>query len=307
MLKPGMLICGKYMILEEIGRGGMSRVFLSEDIGTGGRKAIKAISCGSNQSQEQGKGHVNIGLRADTEIDMLKKLSHPGLPKIEEVIENQEEILIVMEHIPGSSLQNQLAEYGAQPKVSVLGWMLQLCDILGYMHTRNPPVIYRDVKPSNIMLAPDGRIMLIDFGAAREYEPSGTEDTVLLGTRGYAAPEQYGGHGQSDPRTDIYGLGATMYHLLSGHDPSKPPYMRHPLSYWNPELPAALVRLVRKCTRADPDERYASCNEISYVLRELLKNEKKPASGHTEVISKERRDHRIETDITIVYTNKVIP
>jgi serine/threonine-protein kinase len=102
----------------------MSRVFLSEDIGTGGRKAIKAISFGYNQSQGQGPGQENISLRAYSEIEMLKRLSHPGLPKAEEVIENQDGILIVMDYIPGRSLQNLLIEYGAQPKASVLGWML---------------------------------------------------------------------------------------------------------------------------------------------------------------------------------------
>ena len=302
MLESGMTICEKYKIINEIGRGGMSRVFLSEDIVTGGRKAIKVIS------RELEKGRNYVGLAVKSEIEMFEKLNHPGLPKKEEVIETRDMVLIVMEHIPGVTLQSLIDEYGAQPKAAVLDWAVQLCEILHYMHTRYPPVVYRDVKPSNIMLRPDGRIMLIDLGAAREYEPSSSEDTVLLGTRGYAAPEQYGGKGQSDPRTDIYGLGATLYHLLSGHDPSKPPYMRRPLSGWNPDIPADLEILVQKCTTANPDEMSALCTEVTAELRKLLKNERKPELGHTEVICYEtKRRYNMETDITIVYTNKTIP
>lgn len=295
----GILIGGRFRLLGEIGRGGMGRIFLAEDIDTGERKAVKAVRL------RQGEGYA--ALRTESEIDMMKRLCHPGLPMIEEVIPGEDEILIVMEHIPGRSLLQLLGEFGAQPAASVLDWMIQLCEILHYMHTREPPVVYRDVKPANIMLRSDGRIMLVDLGAAREYEPGGCRDTVLLGTRGYAAPEQYGGKGQSGPRADIYGLGKTAYHLLTGHDPSKPPHMRQPPGCRDPVLPPALVRLIQKCTRHDPEKRYASCIEVLAELKAVLRDMETSESGYTELIAQGERRYRTETDLLIIHTDRVIP
>ena len=110
----------------------------------------------------------------------------------------------------------------------MIKWAKQLCDVLGYLHSQNPPIIYRDMKPANIMLKPDGNVVLIDFGTAREYKENNIEDTTCLGTMGYAAPEQFGGMGQTDARTDIYCLGATMYHLVTGMNPCEPPYEIRP-------------------------------------------------------------------------------
>ncbi len=122
------------------------------------------------------------------------------------------------------------------------------------------------MKPSNIMLKPDGKVMLIDFGIAREFKDTSVADTTCLGTQGYAAPEQYGGQGQTDARTDIYCLGATLYHLLTGHNPSEPPYEMYPIRYWNPELSSGLEEIILKCTQKNPDDRYQSCAELLYAL-----------------------------------------
>ena len=124
-----------------------------------------------------------------------------------------------MDYIEGNPLSNALEEYGAQPQDMVIAWAKQLCDVLGYLHAQSPPIIYRDMKPSNVMLKPDGNITLIDFGTAREFKEKNLADTVCLGTIGYAAPEQFGGMGQTDARTDIYCLGATLYHLVTGQNP----------------------------------------------------------------------------------------
>lgn len=105
------------------------------------------------------------------------------------------------------------------------------------------------MKPSNVMLKPDGNVMLIDFGTAREFKSTSVADTTCLGTQGYAAPEQFGGHGQTDARTDIYCLGATMYHLITGHNPALPPYEMYPIRQWNPMLSSGLEEIILKCTQ----------------------------------------------------------
>ena len=207
---------------------------------------------------------VKQGLIVET--DMLKKLNHPHLPSIVDVIENEDTFLIVMDYIEGNPLSKTLSEYGAQPQEIVIEWAKQLCDVLGYLHTREPAIIYRDLKPSNIMLKPDGNLMLIDFGTAREYKEKNIEDTTCLGTIGYAAPEQFGGMGQTDARTDIYCLGATMYHLVTGRNPSEPPYEIKPIREINPALSSGLEQIINKCTQKDPDNRYQSCAELMYAL-----------------------------------------
>ena len=145
---------------------------------------------------------VKQGLTVET--DLLKKLHHPNLPSIIDVIDGDGTFLIVMDYIEGRHLESVIQEYGAQNQEDVIEWAKQLCDVLAYLHSRIQPVIYRDMKPSNIMLKPDGKVMLIDFGTAREFKETSVADTTCLGTQGYAAPEQKGGQGQPDDRTDIY-------------------------------------------------------------------------------------------------------
>lgn len=116
------------------------------------------------------------------------------------------------------------------------------------------------------MLRPDGTITLIDFGIAREYKEYATHDTRALGTQGYAAPEQFGGQGQTDARTDIYGLGTTLYHLVTGYNPSEPPYEIFPIRHWNPSLSQGLEKIIWKCIQRNPKDRYQSCAEILYAL-----------------------------------------
>jgi serine/threonine-protein kinase len=170
-----------------------------------------------------------------------------------------------MDYIEGNSLSQALKDYGALPQNDVVKWARQLCDALGYLHSRNPPIIYRDLKPANIMLQPNGNVKIIDFGTAREFKEGRADDTIPLGTQGYAAPEQYGSY-QTDARTDIYNLGATMYHLVTGHNPCEPPYVIHPIRRWNPALSSGLEGIIAKCTQRDPNDRYQSCVELLYDL-----------------------------------------
>lgn len=260
MLEIGSLVDGKYKILNKIGQGGMSVVYLAMNERANKQWAIKEVRKDGVQNFEV----VKQGLIAETE--MLKKLNHPNLPSIIDVIDGEGTFLIVMDYIEGRHLESVVKEYGAQSQEDVIEWAKQLCDVLAYLHSRKPPIIYRDMKPSNVMLKPDGKVMLIDFGTAREFKENSVADTTCLGTQGYAAPEQYGGHGQTDARTDIYCLGATLYHLLTGHNPSEPPYEMYPIRYWNPELSSGLEEIILKCTQKNPDDRYQNCGELLYAL-----------------------------------------
>ncbi len=260
MLEPGMLIDGKYRIVSRCGQGGMSVVYMARNERANRTWAIKEIRKDGIQDFDM----VRRGLIVET--NLLKRLHHPHLPGIIDVIDRDGAFLIVMDFIEGRTLGEHLKEHGAQPQESVIGWAEQLCDVLGYLHSQKPPIIYRDMKPSNVMLKPDGSVVLFDFGAAREYKASSLKDTTCLGTRGYAAPEQYGGHGQTDARTDIYGLGATMYHLLTGQSPGEPPYEMYPIRRWNPGLSAGLEAIILKCTQNNPADRYQTCAELLYAL-----------------------------------------
>lgn len=260
MLKVGDLIDGKYKILNEIGRGGMSTVYLAINEKANKPWAVKEVRKNGISNRELVKQSLMV------EINLLKKLKHKGLPSIVDIIDQQDNYLIVMDYIEGITLENIMQEEGVQPQEKVVDWAIQLCDVLQYLHTRKPAIIYRDMKPSNIMLRSDGSVVLIDFGTAREFKERHVEDTTCLGTQGYAAPEQFGGMGQTDERTDIYSLGATMYRLVTGHNPSEPPYEMYPITHWNPRLSTGLEGIIAKCTSKDPKSRYQSVQEVRYAL-----------------------------------------
>ncbi len=260
MLEIGSLVDGKYKILNKVGQGGMSVVYLAMNEKANKQWAVKEVRKDGVLDFES----VKQGLVAET--DILKKLSHPNLPSIIDVIDTEDSFIIIMDYIQGNSLNKALEEYGAQAQDLVIDWAKQLCDVLGYLHSRTPSIIYRDMKPANIMLKPDGNITLIDFGTAREYKEKNLADTTCLGTVGYAAPEQFGGMGQTDARTDIYCLGATLYHLVTGMNPCEPPYEIRPIREINPTLSSGLERIILKCTQRNPEDRYQSCAELMYAL-----------------------------------------
>lgn len=260
MLEIGSLVDGKYKILNKVGQGGMSVVYLAMNEKANKQWAVKEVRKDGIKDFEV----VKQGLVAET--DILKKLNHPNLPSIIDVIDTDDSFIIIMDYIQGNSLNKALEEYGAQPQDSVIEWAKQLCDVLGYLHTRTPAIIYRDMKPANIMLKPDGNVTLIDFGTAREFKEKNLADTTCLGTIGYAAPEQFGGMGQTDARTDIYCLGATLYHLVTGMNPCEPPYEIKPIREINSTLSGGLERIILKCTQRDPNDRYQSAAELMYAL-----------------------------------------
>lgn len=261
MLEIGSLVDGKYKILSEIGHGGMSVVYMAINEKANKTWAVKEV-------RKDGRMDFNIvrqGLMA--EIDTLKRLKHPYLPSIVDVIEDDETFIIVMDYVEGRSLDKILEEHGVQQESGVVEWAKQLCDVLGYLHSRTPAIIYRDMKPANVMLKPDGAVTLIDFGTAKNYEINYGE-TTGIGTIGYAAPEQYigSGLGRTDARTDIYCLGMTLYHLLTGQDPCRNLISDTSIRAVNPALSRGLDSIIRKCTAHQPEDRYQSCEELMYDL-----------------------------------------
>lgn len=253
------IIGGKYKILDTIGKGGMSTVYKVINLNFNKVWAIKQVR-----------------LNRDTPIDflaepkILKDLDHPALPRIVDIIYEEDFLYIVLDFIDGTSLDTFLDQSISIPETKIITWAKDLCDVLNYLHTQEQPIIYRDMKPSNIMLTKDGRIKLIDFGIARQYKENSSADTVVIGTRGYAAPEQYGNH-QTDARTDIYSLGVTLYHLATGKGPNDPPYELLPVRQINPKLSEGLEHIIKKCTEQDPKMRYQSVKELQADFNNIEK------------------------------------
>lgn len=259
MTQIGTVIDNKYEILREIGTGGMSVVYLAMDTHLNKQWAVKEIrKKGSNKNDEI---VVNSLL---AEANMMKRLDHPALPRIVDIIDNGVTIYIVMDYIEGESLDKILARYGPQQEELVIEWAKYLCDVLSYLHAQKPPIIYRDMKPSNIMLKPEGTIKIIDFGIAREYKEQNTMDTTVLGTMGYAPPEQYSG--QTDARSDIFALGMTMHHLLTGVDPRGGDAYASVRMY-NSQLSEGIERIIDKCVEPVAENRYQNCSDLLYDLQ----------------------------------------
>lgn len=266
-MEPGIVVGKRYQLLTKIGTGGMSTVYLALDTVLNKQWAAKEIKDVSDPEQRE-----LIVQSIVTEANMIKSFDHPAIPRIVDLVDESGTLYVIMDYVEGRSLSAVLATDGPQPEDEVVNWGLQLCDALEYLHRRTPPVIYRDMKPSNVMLKPNGLVQIIDFGIAREYRDDGGTvtaamgDTVQLGTRGYAPPEQYGGGGQTDARTDVYALGATMYTMLTGKNPAEPPYQILPLRQVDASLSPALERVIAKATQSDPADRYQDCAEFAYAL-----------------------------------------
>lgn len=261
MAEIGAVIDNKYEILTQIGQGGMSVVYLALDRRLNKQWAVKELKKQVNDANNE-----IVVQSLLTEANLMKKLDHPALPRIVDIIDDKETLYVVMDYIEGTSLDKVVKEYGAQSQENVIEWARQLCEALDYLHTRKPPIIYRDMKPANIMLKPEGGIKIIDFGIAREYKEQNIADTTSLGTRGFAAPEQFGGRGQTDARTDIYSLGVTLYNLVTGKSPAEPPYKIVPIREINPSLSGGLEQIIYRCTMENPDDRYQNCKELLYDI-----------------------------------------
>ena len=252
------LIDGKYRILKRISGAAHINVYLAKNEHCDQNCIVKV--CHKTDQYSMVRQHIL------NEALAMMKLNHPAIPKFFDIVEDESYTYIIREYIQGETLDNILKKSGAQPVDRVLDWSKQLCNVLGYLHSLNPPHIYLDMKPANVLLQPDGKLRLIDFGTMRLYDEKEGCDTFVFGTKGYAAPEQYGGAGPIDNRADIFGLGMTMHYLLTGVNPVEPPYITQPIRKINRDLPAYLEAIVQKCTEPDREKRYQTIESLLKAL-----------------------------------------
>jgi serine/threonine protein kinase len=276
-MQVGDLFDGRYLITRILGQGGMGTVYLAQNINTGTFWAIKEII------QRDG---ADDGLPAEPKL--LKKLEHPALPRLFDILAQDGRLYMVSDYIDGISLDKKLEAEGHIAEETVIEWGIQLCGALNYLHSLEPhPIIYRDMKPSNIILTGNGALKLIDFGIAREYKPRSGGDTVYIGTRGFAAPEQYG-TGQTSAASDIYSLGITLHQLLTGKNPADSPYGIKPVRQFVEKLSPEIEAIIRKCTRENASERYQSAVFLQKELEALC-----PAQDKLQSITNQGNSRKV--------------
>jgi hypothetical protein len=256
---PTALLNGRYRILGVLNRGAMGCVYKAQDSLSGGLRAIKELNA-DHSSSIVGKQALK---RFHEEAAILKRLSCPGVPEVYEEFSIGHKHYIVMSFIDGNDLERLMKENGNRPfpEEKVTAWVREILIILDYLHSRKPPVIYRDIKPSNIMIDGSGKIFLVDFGIARYFE-EGKRGT-MIGTPGFAAPEQYRGY--AEPRSDLYSLGATAHNLLTGIDPSAPSipaFHFDDIRKLNPSVSRRTNRLVSSMLNVVIEERPRSARAV---------------------------------------------
>jgi serine/threonine protein kinase len=275
-LRPGTLFARRYRILEQVGEGGFGNIYKAEDLDAYRRLvAIKQINLRLLSPQRM----IEATDSFNREVDYLSRLKHGHIPRIYDHFTDPDHWYIIMEYIKGETLENKLkkARRGRFSTQQVFDIGIALCDELGYLHTQSPPIIFRDVKPGNIMQTGAGRIYLIDFGIARHYAPGQSRDTAPLGSPGYAAPEQYG-KAQTTTQTDIYGLGATLQTLLTGKEPLE--ILLEGASH-NRTIPKNLQLLLTSMLERDPTKRPQSMDEVKQSLQSLKEHSTREEAKRT--------------------------
>jgi Protein kinase domain len=264
VLRPGTLFAQRYRILEQVGEGGFGIIYMAENVEEYRRLvAIKQINLRLLSPQKM----IEATDSFNREVGHLSRLKHGHIPRIYDYFTDPDHWYVVMEYIKGETLEEKLkkAHRGRFSTQEVFDIGIVLCDVLGYLHAQSPPIIFRDVKPGNIMQTNTGRISLIDFGIARHYTPGQCKDTTPLGSPGYAAPEQYG-KAQTTAQTDIFGLGATLQTLLTGKEPLE---ILMKGASQERTIPKKLQILLTSMLERDPDNRPRSMDEVRQSLQSL--------------------------------------
>src|SRR5271155_3050654 len=244
------MLDGRYRISKMLGQGGMGRVYLANDTRLANRPvACKEMVIGDGIQEQKAVEDFN------REARVLASLSHPAIPQVIDFFTERGRHYLVMEYVAGGDLQHRLDALGPKariPEAQVAGWAREILEVLYFLHSQKPPLVYRDLKPGNIMIDQRGRAMLVDFGIARFLPPSGRG--TQIGSVGYAPPEQY--MGKVEPRSDLYSLAATMHHLLTGRDPQlEPPFRFPPLRALAPEVSTKTADAVMRALEQDVNRR----------------------------------------------------
>lgn len=246
---------GRYQVLELIGTGGNSQVFKVKDIRNGNIYAMKQYITSDPYNEKQMIKDI------EGELNVLKYASHPVLPVIYNIIKEEDRFFLIMEYVEGINLKEIVVREGILSWKQLLNIMEQICSGMYYLHSLNPPIVYRDLKPSNIILKDDGSVKLVDFGVAKRYNRELEADDRAYGTRGFASPEQFGklnGQGiyNTDIRSDIYGIGTTMYFLMTGT------HYDYSGRIKSLAIPKGMKKIIRKCTQIKPNDRYDNCIRV---------------------------------------------
>src|SRR6266516_445938 len=306
----GTILDGKFRVVQVLGEGGMGTVYKVEQLGTTPPYyyAVKELLINPNTTKEDRDSAIE---RFNKEIALLRGLKHPRIAALALPFQDRGKYYFAMEFVPGRSLEKKLEDSkGPMPEEQVIRWMMQVCEALSYIHSRIPPIILRDLKPGNIMITPDNEVQLIDFGIARRFDPNKRTNTENLGTISYASPEHLGSLTapgqkrsaqnpgklvQTDARSDIYSLGATMYHLLTNHEPD--PIQTPPagsIIAKNPRLHTVRIgnrvvcpveQVIIKAMQQDPAKRFQSAEAMRVALQQCLPNGAAPATVQIQAIS----------------------
>lgn len=308
-LPLGTILDGKFKIVQVLGEGGMGTVYKVEQVGKPGYfRAVKELIINPTMPADERTSAIE---RFDKEVDLLFNLKHPLIPSLILSFQERGNYYFVMEFVPGRNLEKILEDTKAPlDEDQVIQWMMKVCEALTYIHTRTPPIILRDLKPGNIMVTPDGNVQLIDFGIARKFDPNKRTNTENLGTISYASPEHLGSITapgqkrsaanpgklvQTDARSDIYSLGATMYHLLTNHEPD--PIQTPPsgsILAKNPRLHTVKIgnrvvcpieQVIIKAMQQDPAKRFQNAEAMRVALQHCLPNSAAPATLQIPAIS----------------------
>lgn len=292
LLKNGSTLAGRYIIEGVLGQGGMGAVYLVSDVRIPDKKwAVKELWDFGDPDTRQ-----LIQSQFKKEASILGSLDHKNLPRITDFFVDSNKEYLVMDYIEGCTLEEFIKKQDKPLPVDMtVNILMQLMDVLEYLHSQSPPIIFRDLKPANVMIKPDGDVKLIDFGIARIFSAGKQKDTIVMGTPGFAAPEQYGTR-QSDARSDVYGLGAVIYFLLTMQDPADDPFKFDPPSKYNSQISKRLENALLKCVQMDPEHRFGSVAE----LRKYLFGERKdPTSELLSLLEGSKENESISSKIKV--------